>query len=267
MILVKVGGGENLNKQNIAQDLARLAKQEEFIFVHGANKQRDALAEQLGKPVERITSPSGMVSVHTDETAIEILSMAYAGLVNTQWVQALQAVGLNAIGISGVDGRTWEAKRKKHVIKVDENGKQLLITNTFTGRVVNINTELLNLLVQNNYVPVLTQPAISLDNQLVNTDNDLNVAVMAEKLKAKTIVMLFEAPGFLRDAHDPTSVIKTISKDELPELLPLAHGTMKKKILGALQALEAGVETLYWSDSRVENPIQAALAGQGTTIK
>lgn len=263
MIIVKVGGGENINKTAIAEDIKNLS--EPVVFVHGGRKQTDKMADALGRPTKKIVSPSGFKSTLTDKEAIQNMSMVYAGLINKEWVEAFQKAGINAVGLSGADGRIWQGERKMNLVAL-ENGKEKLIKDTYTGKVKKVNVNLINLLLENNYLPVITQPAISTEGELINTDNDRNLAVMAEALKVKRIIVLFEEPGMLRDAEDPSVVIRFIKKGELKNMMKFAEGTMKKKIMGAIEAFEAGVETIYWGSSRIENPVSAALQEKGTTI-
>jgi acetylglutamate/LysW-gamma-L-alpha-aminoadipate kinase len=267
MILLKIGGGKGINLDFICSDVAALiAKGEQIVIVHGASATRDEIAEKLGTPTKTITSPSGVSSVYTDEAAMDVFLMVYAGLLNKKIVAALQAHGVNAVGLSGVDGRLWEAKRKEAVYAV-EGEKTLLITDNLTGKVQHVNAGLIALLANAGYVPVICPPAISLDQKIVNTDNDFATAVMAEALNIKDMVVLFEAPGLLREFKDPTSLIREIKKEELENYLPYTQGRMMKKLLGTKDAFARGVERVYWSDGRIEQPIQNALKGTGTVIK
>ena len=266
MILIKIGGGKNINWDYICQDLTSLVKSgEKIIVVHGASSTRDEIAEKLKIPTKTITSPSGITSVYTDKKALEVLLMVYAGLINKQIVAKMQSYGINAIGLSGVDGRVWEAKRKEAVYAV-ENGKMKLISDNLTGRIERINKKLINLLVKNKYVPVICPPAISFENEIVNTDNDIAAALMAGILGIKKIIVLFEAPGMLRDINDPKSLIKEIKEEELEGDMKFAIGRMKKKLLGAQKALAWGVKKIYWGDGRIKHPILNAIKEKGTVI-
>lgn len=265
MFLLKIGGGKNINIENIAQDLVEISKKEQVIIVHGASATRDEIAEKLGIPTKTITSPSGIFSVYTDEVAIDVFLMTYCGLINKRVVATLQKYGINAVGLSGIDGKLWQAKRKEAVY-AQENGKTKLITDNLTGRVEQVNSELLHLLLNNGYVPVLCPPAFSFDDQIVNTDNDWAVAMLAGALNAQTIVSLFEAPGFLKDVNDVTSVIPNIDKNDLKTMLQYAQGRMKKKLLGAQKAFELSVQKIYFGDGRIERPVTAAISGKGTII-
>ena len=265
MIIVKIGGGQNINWGYIAQDLANLSQKQQIILIHGASQKRDQIARQLNHPSQVVTSPSGITSVYTDKKAIDIFLMVYAGLTNKTITAKLQQYGLNAIGLSGVDGALWQAKAKKDLY-TRINGKTKLLRGNLTGRVEKINVNLLRLLLKNHYLPVLCPPAISFDGEIVNTDNDWATAVMAGQLSVKKIIILFEAPGLLKDINDEKSLIKHIKKNQLLKYLTFAQGRMKKKILGAQKALDLGVKTIYWGDARIENPITRALSGQGTII-
>ncbi|MCF6253421.1 MAG: hypothetical protein L3J38_01585 [Thiomicrorhabdus sp.] len=147
MLLIKIGGGLETNYQTISQDIANIShhSNEQIIFVHGANVARDQLANDLSSPTKRIVSPSGMTSVHTDERAIEILTMVYAGLINKRWVSHFIKHNIQAVGLSGIDGQLLVGQRKKVLIsQVGE--KKVLIRDTYTGRVNQVNTDLLNIL-------------------------------------------------------------------------------------------------------------------------
>lgn len=265
MLLVKVGGGAAINWEDISKDLVNLLKKKKIIIVHGANAKRDEIALRLGHPTKIITAPSGVQSVYTDKNAIDILTMVYAGLINTQIVARMQSVGINAVGLSGVDGRLWQGKRKK-ILYEKVGVKTKIVKDTFTGRVEKINTKLIKLLVKNNFVPVICAPAISYQSEIINVDNDWAVAVMAQALKVREMVILFEAPGMLKNYKDAKSITKNIKKDEINKFMDYAEGRMKKKLIGVRHALGHGVKKIYFGDGRVENPISLALSGRGTIL-
>lgn len=266
MILIKVGGGKQINWGHVASDIKTLVNQgEQVVIIHGASQTRNALAKQLGTPTKVIVSPSGVSSVYTDQKAIDIFLMAYAGLVNKKIVARLQAYGINAIGLSGIDGHLWTGKRKK-VVYSKEGKKTKIITDNLTGRIEKVNTGLIRVLLQHNFVPVICPPALDENNQIINADNDWATAVMAGSLKIDRIVVLFEAPGLLAKFGDESSLIKTVDKDQLDKYLNFAQGLMKKKILGAKEAFKLGVKKIFWSDGRIKNPVINALKGKGTVI-
>jgi len=266
MLLIKAGGGKDINWEAIGRDLAALRDREKIVLVHGASQLRDELAGRLSIPVKTVVSPSGVTSVYTDAEALDVFLMAYAGLANKKIVAALLRHGLNAVGLCGVDGGLWRARPKKDLMIV-EDGKTKLLRNNLTGRVEKTNAGLVRLLLDHDYLPVICAPAVSTENQIVNTDNDWAAAVMAGELGIKKVVYLFEAPGLLRDLDRPESLIPLIQRSSLGEYLPFARGRMKKKVLGAQLALDRGVEAVYFGDGRIDHPVLSALEGQGTVIK
>ena len=263
MLIIKIGGGKDLNLVGIIKDLATL--NEKFIIVHGANALRDDLAKKLGIEKKVVTSLSGYDSVFSDENTIDLAMMAYAGLKNKRIVEMLQQNGVNAIGLSGVDGKVIQGKRNSG-IKVREGGKTLLLRD-FSGKPKAINKQLLDLLLDNGYTPVLSVPLIDENNFAINSENDDIIALLQNEFKAEKIISLIEAPGFLLDKNDPSSLVSTISKTELEAMEQKVDGRMKRKILALRKLFESGETTVILSDGRTENPIKDALNGKGTTIQ
>ncbi|MFA5803760.1 MAG: [LysW]-aminoadipate kinase [Melioribacteraceae bacterium] len=263
MLLIKIGGGKEINLNGIISDLAAL--REKFIIVHGANALRDELAQKLNIQKKVVTSLSGYDSVFSDENTIDLAMMAYAGLKNKRIVELFQQNGVNAVGLSGLDGKVIQGKRNSG-IKVREGGKTLLLRD-FSGKPKTINKQLLDLLLDNGYTPVLSVPLIDENNFAINSENDDIIALLQNEYKAEKIISLIEAPGFLLDKNDPSSLISNISKAELGEMEQKVEGRMKRKILALRKLFESGDTTVILSDGRTENPIKDALNGKGTTIQ
>jgi acetylglutamate/LysW-gamma-L-alpha-aminoadipate kinase len=191
--------------------------------------------------------------------------MAYAGKMNKLFVERLQQLGVNAVGMCGVDGRSMEGERKA-AIKVVEDGKRKVLRDDFTGRVERVNTALLTLLLDHGYTPVLCPPAISYESEMINVDGDRAAAVLAGAFQADTLIILSNVPGLLRDVRDETSLIQHIDRSRVQSYMDIAEGRMKKKIMGAMEALAQGVARVVLGDARLERPIQQALQGRGTVI-
>ncbi len=103
MTIIKIGGGASLNLQAIISDLANL--DDDFLIVHGANALRDEVAKKLDYEKQVLVSASGYSSVYSDEKALDIMMMSYSGLRNKRIVEMCQQAGINAIGLTGVDGK------------------------------------------------------------------------------------------------------------------------------------------------------------------
>jgi [amino group carrier protein]-L-2-aminoadipate 6-kinase len=267
MLVVKVGGGKGISLEAVCQDVSVLVgRGERLILVHGASHETNLLSTTLGKPPRFVTSISGVESRYTDRETLEIFNMAYVGKMNKLFVERLQQLGVNAVGLCGADGRSMEGERKA-AIKVIENGKRKVLRDDFTGRVEKINTALLTLLLDHGYTPVLCPPGLSYESEIINVDGDRAAAVLAAAFKAKVLVILSNVPGLLRDVNDANSLVRRIDKAHMSSYMDLAQGRMKKKVMGAAEALEQGVGTVILGDARLEHPIQHALQGQGTVIQ
>ncbi len=263
MIIIKIGGGAGINLQGIIGDLAKL--QEKFIIVHGANALRDKLAEELGQPKRVVTSVSGYSSVYSDETLIDQMMMAYAGARNKRIVELCHQHGINAMGLSGLDGRMVQGVRNKG-IRVYQDGK-LRILRDYSGKPEAVNKALLGLLLEHGYVPVLTVPIIDEQNVAINTENDDVVRVLQKALQADIVINLIEAPGFLEDKDDQGSLITRILATELEKREQQADGRMKRKMLAVRRLFEHGASKVIIADGRSEHPVADALSGKGTVIE
>ena len=269
MLVIKVGGAENVDHEAVCEDLAALAKDGiPWVLIHGGSAETNRVSEQLGHPPRFVTSVSGYTSRRTDRRTIEIFEMVYCGKTNKGIVERLQARGVNAVGLSGVDGRLFEGKRKESIKVVDpETGKRMILRDDFTGTVEKVNVDLIRLLQGAGYWPVLTPPAISYESQAINVDGDRAAAATAAALGAETLVILSDVPGLLERFPDEGSLVKELPRARIPEAQERwAAGRMRIKLLGAGEALGAGVKRVILGDSRGQSPVRAALGGKGTVI-
>ncbi len=264
MIVVKVGGSLGIDYEALCRDLAQYGKP--FVLVHGGSGLLNEVSEKLGNPPKFVTSVSGHESRLTDRKTMEMFNMVYAGHMNKMLVEMLQKLGVNAVGLTGIDGRLVQG-RQKGALKVVEDGKKRIIRGDLSGYIEEINVDLLNLLLNNGYVPVLTPPAISFDGVAINVDGDRFAGAVAIALKAEAMLLLSNVPGLLNDINDESSLIKNIARDEVDQFIEdVAKGRMKKKLLGAKEALDGGVQRVVLGDARGESPVQQALSGSGTIV-
>ena len=262
MYIVKVGGGEAVNLAGVADDLASI--DDPCIVVLGANAVRDDLAARLGSSTRTLTSVSGYTSVFSDETVLDVIMMAYSGLRSKRFVELCQHRGVDAIGLSGIDGRVVQGERNRG-IRIREGGKTL-IKRDFSGKPRSVNAALLRTLLDGGYTPVLTIPIADEKGFAINSENDDIVNVLQAALGAGRIVQLIDAPGFLDDPADPESVVATMSRVELERREAQVEGRMKRKMLALRRLFEAGAAEVIIGDGRVEHPVRAALDGAGTVI-
>lgn len=262
MIIVKIGGGAGINLRGAVEDLARI--DEPYLIVHGANARRDALAKRLGVRVRTVTSLSGQSSVFSDDEAVDLLMMAYAGLANKRIVELCQSRGINAIGLTGLDGRVIQGRRNAG-IRVREDGR-IKILRDRSGKPVRADAGLLRLLMINGYVPVLTVPLVDEWGEAINSENDDVVAVLQRDLGAEAVVMLIEAPGLLRDAGDEASVVASLHPEDLASWEQAVSGRMRRKLRALRILFENGAARVVLADGRREHPILDAQESRGTVI-
>lgn len=266
MIVVKVGGSLGIDYDALCDDVAALhSAGEKLIVVHGGSAETNRVAEALGHPPKFITSPSGYTSRFTDRETLEIFEMVYCGKQNKGLVERFQRLGVNAVGLSGLDGRIFEGKHKDTVRSV-EGGKVKVLRGDHTGTVERVNTGLLTLLLENGYLPVLTPPGSSFGGTAINVDGDRAAAALAVAFQAEALLLLSNVPGLLRDFPDESSLISEIPAADVESFMAFAQDRMKKKVLGAAEAVRGGVKRVVFGDARILRPVSAALAGHGTVV-
>ena len=267
IIVIKLGGTEGVDFSAICNDAAALLAQgRALVFVHGGSAEANWLGESLGTPPKFITSPSGYTSRYTDRETLEIFLMAVNGKVNSLLTEQLHVLGINAFGLSGLDGNLMVATRKGAIQSV-ENGKRKVIRDDYTGKIDTVNSKLLLALLDMGFLPVIAPIAVSQAGEALNVDADRAAAVVASALKAGTLVLLTAVPGLMKDFPDESTLIRQLPQSQLPVALEAAQGRMKKKVLGAEEALRGGVGKVIIADGRVDRPISGALAGNGTIIQ
>jgi [amino group carrier protein]-L-2-aminoadipate 6-kinase len=211
MIVVKVGGGPGIDYDALCADIAELWKDgRRLVLVHGGSHETNLLAERLGHPPRFVTSPSGFTSRYTDRATLEIFMMIYSGKINKQLVERLQRQGVNALGLSGLDGRVLEGRRKA-AIRIVEDGKQKVLRDDWTGTVERVNGDLLRLLIDGGYLPVLAPLASSSEGEALNVDGDRAAAAVAAALGVEALLLLSNVPGLLRSFPDESSLIDRIA--------------------------------------------------------
>ena len=267
IIVVKLGGTEGVDFFAICNDAAELLKRgKQLVFVHGGSAEANSLGESLGTPPKMITSPSGYTSRYTDRKTLEIFLMAVNGKVNSSLTEQLQRLGINAFGLSGLDGKLLQATRKDAIQSV-EHGKRRIIRDDYTGKIESVNSKLLTMLINAGYLPVIAPVAVSEKGEALNVDADRAAAMVASALKAETLILLTAVPGLMKNFPDESTLIRQLPLSQLASASEAAQGRMKKKVLGAEEALKGGVGCVIIADGRIQNPITHALAGNGTVIQ
>ena len=249
----KIGGGIIDDAPELAQFLALLAATPgPKILVHGGGKGASALMRQLGQTPVLVNGRRV-----TDAAALDLVVMFYAGKTNKEIVTQLQALGINALGLSGADGNVIRGQ-KRPVQEVDYG---------FVGDLTpaSIKADLLRLLLQAGITPVLCPIIHDGLGQLLNTNADTIASAVAVALAAELDVTLhycFEKPGVLREVSDDSSVIREINPAHYAELKAqgiIADG-MLPKLENAFAALGAGVRRVVIGHAlRLSSDVQTVL--------
>ena len=234
------------------------------VLVHGGGPQIGALLKKLGKKSEFI---NGMRV--TDSETMDVVEMVLGGSVNKEIVNLINQQGGNAVGLSGKDGELIRA-RKLSIKNADspELVSDEIIDLGHVGVVDSIDTEVVNLLTQGGFIPVIAPVGVDADGQSYNINADLVAGKIAEVLCAEKLIMLTNTPGLL-DADG--KVLTGLSVKQVDALIKegVIHGGMLPKIHAALDAVHAGVKASHIIDGRVEHTVLLEVftdVGVGTLI-
>ena len=233
LTLVKVGGKIVEDPQSLKQLLADFSKIEgNKVLVHGGGRSATAMAAKLG--IESTMVNGRRV---TDEETLKVVTMVYGGLVNKQIVAGLQAIGVNALGLTGAD-LNYMRSEKRPVKDVDYG---------FVGDVKEVNAGILADLIAKGVVPVLAPLTHDMKGNMLNTNAD-TIAGEAAKALAKhfdvTLMYCFEKKGVLMSENDDESVISEITPDLFEKYVAdgIISGGMIPKLENAFEAINAGVK-------------------------
>jgi acetylglutamate/LysW-gamma-L-alpha-aminoadipate kinase len=266
LTVIKLGGGAGIDRAAAARDLAEfISSGGRAIVVHGCSEAADRLGDALGAPARYVTSRAGVRSRYTDAAAMRVFALA-AAEVNAELVQALQHLGVCAVGLTGVDGGLLRGPRKDVLPVREADGRQRVLRDDHTGRVERVNTALLRLLLDAGYTPVIAPLALAYSGEVVNVDGDRAAAAVASALGAATLVVLSNVPGLLADPHDERSLVRALGAGDLSGYEARVTGGMRRKLMAAREALGGGVERVVLADGRGARPLAAALADEGTVI-
>jgi len=262
MITIKIGGSivDNLHPSTIP-DIKKAAAGG-VVIVHGGGKEVTKVCGQLGKEPRFVTSPGNIKSRYTDKETAEIFTMVMSGRINKCIVRMLQQHGINAVGLSGVDGGLIRAERKSRLVIVNERGRKQAIEGGYTGRITSVNSELLSTLLDRGITPVVSPIAMGDEYELLNVDGDRAAANVAGATKSERILFVTDVDGLMMDDR----LVTHLSAKEAEEIRPRIGPGMEKKVLAATEALKMGVREAIIAKGSRENPISAATAHENCTV-
>ncbi len=262
MLIIKLGGSL-LQIDPLLRDVA--SWRDPLVLVHGANRELNDLSTRLGHPPRLVTSERGELSRYTDAETMDYFLMAYAGKANKRIVERLRALGVNAVGLTAMDGGIATGRRKPD-LRIKEGDKVKVLHGDHSGSIEQVEPSLLRLLLDAGYLPVLTPPAISHEGVAINVDGDRLAMEVGAALGADRLLIFADTPGFLRDPDDESTLVARIQGDEIDGYFSSARGRARVKLLAAQQALRRGIKSVGLADGRREHPLLDALKEAGTWI-
>jgi len=264
LIVVKVGGSiaKDIVSSDLVQDIKNLLSENKVVLVHGGGDEVTEIASKLGKEQKFVVSPEGFRSRYTDKETAEIYTMVIAGKINKQMVSVLQSGGIPAIGLSGLDGSLMRANRKKKIVIVDEAGRKRVIDGGYTGKISEVNPRLIQLLMENGYVPVIAPVALSEGYEFLNVDADRAAAYVAGALKADKLILLTDVEGLLLDKQK----VPKLTLSEVEKVLPRIGPGMITKVYAAMEAVNMGVSEALITYGLGKFPVSSALKHECGTV-
>jgi acetylglutamate kinase len=237
-----------------------------IVVVHGGGPQATALSRRLGEE-PRIVAGRRV----TDDSALEVAKMVYAGQLNVDLLAALRAHEAQAVGLSGVDADLITAHRRPPVQVVDDGGKTLTVDFGHVGDLERVDPRVLHTLLEARFVPVVASLAGDGDGHVFNVNADTVAESLAVALHAQKLIFLTGTPGVLRNREDPASLIAFADPDDLAGLLAsgVIAGGMRPKVESCIRAATGGVERTHIIDGRAPDALLLEVftgAGCGTMI-
>ena len=269
--VVKFSGKVTEDKENLASLTEELALLHQvgirLCVVHGGGKQLSELAEKLGVAQTIINGRR----VTNDET-LELATMIFAGKINTEILAALRRRFVEAVGLSGVDGNIVHArKRPAKEILNRETGRRGCVDFGHVGDVLEINARLLNILLEKNYLPVISSLGADDDGQIYNINADTIAAEIAVSLQAEKLVLLSDVAGIYLEPDKPETKLSRLSIAQTEELINsgAVSGGMIPKLQSLTDLLRRGVKSAHIISGTTRNALLSEVftdSGTGTMV-
>jgi acetylglutamate kinase len=207
----------------------------------------------------------------TDDHALDVAKMVYAGALNVDLLRSLRAHEVQAVGLSGVDAELLTAHRRPAVSVVDDTGQTRTVDYGHVGDIDRVDPRVLTTLLQARFVPVVASLAGDGDGNVFNVNADTVAETLAVALRAQKLIFLTGAPGVLRDRSDPSSLVTFADPDDLAGLMQSGAlvGGMRPKVEACIRAATGGVERTHIVDGRAPDALLMEVftgSGCGTMI-
>ncbi len=269
--VVKFSGKVTEDKENLASLAEELALIHQVgikvCVVHGGGRQLSELAKKLG--IAQIVIDGRRV---TDDETLDLAKMIFAGKINTEILAALRQRGTAAVGLSGIDGNIVHAKKRppKEILN-RRTGTSETVDFGNVGDILNINAHLLNLLLDSDYMPIVSSLGADDEGHIFNINADTIASEIAVQLKAEKLVLLSDVNGIYLDAKKPETKISRLNIQEAEDLInsSAAWGGMIPKLQSTIQLLKRGVKSAHIISGSTRNALLSEVftdSGTGTMI-
>lgn len=270
VFVVKMGGDVQGDADVLDQVAAQLSLLSSLgiriVVVHGGGPQASALSRRLGVEPRMVAGRR-----ITDDLALEVAKMVYAGALNTDVVSALRVNEVQAVGLTGVDGDLLQARRRPPVEVRTDEGQVERVDFGHVGDIEKVDPRLLLTLLDARFVPVVASLAGDAEGRVYNVNADTVAESIAIALGAHKLIFMTGAPGVLRDRNDPSSLVTFADPDDLQGLMASGAlvGGMRPKVEACIRAATSGVERTHIIDGRAPDSLLLEVftgAGTGTMI-
>ena len=263
-IVAKIGG--SLMKEGVptqlVEDAVALSPSHQLVIVHGGGDVVTEYATRLGKEQRFVVSPEGIRSRYTDRETAEIYQMVMSGLLAKRLVLALGKARLKSVSLAGADGLLLRGRRKTRLVIMDERGRKVAIEGGYTGKVEGVNSGLIDMLLSQGYVPVISPVAAGEAGEPLNIDGDRAASSIASKIAADAVIFLTNVEGLKLD----DKLVTHLSTSEATSKLPKIGFGMQKKVMAAVEAVEAGVKEAIICSGTRSGPLAKALVHDTCTV-
>ncbi|MBI4469663.1 MAG: acetylglutamate kinase [Acidobacteria bacterium] len=265
--VVKLSGqvtDEPISLLDLAEEIA-LCHQVGFrvVVVHGGGKQLTELAKKLG--IQQTIINGRRV---TDDETLEMAKMVFAGKINTDILSALRRLGVQSVGLSGLDGNIIHARRRDaQVILNRATGIEEEVDFGHVGDIVDIDVQLLRLLLDQGYLPVISSLGADDEGNVFNINADTIAAEIAVHLQAEKLILLSDVDGIYLDFHDPRTRLSRLTLEEGRRLIERGSvgGGMIPKLAAITRLIERGVHSAHIiNGSRRNALLQEIFTDEGT---
>jgi acetylglutamate kinase len=269
--VIKFSGKVTENKDNLASLAEEVALMHQvgirICIVHGGGKQLSELAEKLGV-VQTVVEGRRV----TDDHTLELAKMVFAGKINTEILAAFRRRGIHSVGLSGIDGNIINARKRPPKEFLDRvTGSLQTVDFGNVGDILEVNTELLKLLLDAQYLPVVSSLGADSDGEIFNINADTIAAEIAIRLDAEKLILLSDVDGIFADPNDVSTMFSRLSSKDAGELIESGKvtGGMVAKIQSLSAIAERGVGSVHLINGGVRNTLLAEVftdEGTGTML-